>query len=891
MIGRHLGHYEILAKLGEGGMGVVYKARDTHLDRFVAIKVLPRESLADPELKRRFTQEAKAASALNHPAIVTIHDITHADGTDFIAMEYVQGKTLGELIGRKAIGLKDTLTYAIQAAGALAKAHAAGIVHRDLKPSNIMVTDDGLVKILDFGVAKLTTSNDLDGDQWASAQTMTGHDRFQSTAGRIVGTAAYMSPEQAEGKKVDARSDIFSFGAVLYEMATGTRAFRGTSSVLTLAAVVNAEPTPPSQLAKDLPHELERIILRCLRKDPARRVQVMADLVVDLEELRSESSTQIAAAQGPARKRPMRWPMLSAIGIPLAAVGAWALWPKSSAPLPSLTVAPLTALSGDERFATLSPDGNQVAFAWNGEKGDNTDIYVLPIGSGTPLQLTTDPAEDTAPAWSPDGSQIAFVRRQGPRGAVYLTTPPVPNSEQKLTDIRPVALVTNDVTTVSWFANGKLLAVAERDADGQTNGIVVIPIDRREPRRLIWTPVSTGTYHYPTVSPAGSVLGYALCRGIYSCDLHVIELTPELTSKGLPRRLTEQNSRARGIAWTPDGRSLIYGNGAVATSYLWRVPLVGGQPERLELAGDHAQSPAVSSQGGKLAYTRLGLDADIWKFGSNGLPEDFLSSTLDDRNPQFSPDGKKIVFESRRLGMDTQLWVANSDGANPVPLNEGAKGVGGSPRWSPNSRSIVFDGQDRDGRQAIYVVEAEGGRTRLLTTPGNVPSWSRDGNWIYFGSNRAGPVDIWRIPAAGGDAIRITDNGGNVAVESCNNALESPDGKTLYYRKLIVGSGVLFARPVAGGPERQVLDSMPPNILQYFPVEDGIYYVARPDQKLPLAFELRFLNLATAKHETLSRFGARSGTGLTVSPDRKTILYSGTRPSAGDDLMLIRNFR
>ena len=511
MIGRHLGHYEILAKLGEGGMGVVYKARDTHLDRFVAIKVLPPESLADPERKRRFTQEAKAASALNHPAIVTIHDIASADGTDFIAMEYVQGKTLGELIGRKGLRLKDTLTYAIQAAGALAKAHAVGIVHRDLKPSNIMVTDDGLVKILDFGVAKLTTSNDLDGEESSAAPTMTGHDRIETTVGTIVGTAAYMSPEQAEGKKVDARSDIFSFGAVLYEMATGTRAFQGTTPALTLAAVVNAEPAPPSQLAKDLPHELERIILRCLRKDPARRVQVMADLAVDLEELRSDSATEIAAAPGPARTRRLRWLMASAVGVLLAAVGAWALWSKWSAPIPSLTVAPLTALSGDERFSTFSPDGNQVAFAWNGEKGDNTDIYVLPIGSGTPLRLTTDPAEDTAPAWSPDGSQIAFLRRQGDRSAVYLTTPPVPNSEQKLTDIRPVAVV-NHVTTVSWFANGKLLAVAERDADGQSNGIVLIPIDHREPRRLIWTTAATGTYHYPTVSPAGSVLGYALCR-------------------------------------------------------------------------------------------------------------------------------------------------------------------------------------------------------------------------------------------------------------------------------------------------------------------------------------------------------------------------------------------
>jgi serine/threonine protein kinase len=888
MIGRFLGHYEILTKLGEGGMGVVYKARDAHLDRFVAIKVLPPESLADPERKRRFTQEAKAASALNHPGIVTIYDITNADGTDFIAMEYVQGKTLGELIGRKGLRVKDTLTYAIQAAGALAKAHATGIVHRDLKPSNIMVTDDGLVKIVDFGVAKLTVSSDMDDDQRTSAPTMTVKDRLETADGRIVGTVAYMSPEQAEGKRVDARSDIFSFGAVLYEMATGTRAFQGRSPVQTLAAVINAEPTPPSQLAKDLPRELERIILRCLRKDPARRVRGMADLAVDLEELRSESGTQIATTQGPVRKRRMRWPMISAVSILVAVAGAWVLWPKSSAPLPSLTVEPLTTLSGDERSPTFSPDGHQVAFAWNGEKGDNTDIYILPVGSGTPLRLTTDLAEDTAPAWSPDGSQIAFVRRQGGSGAIYLTRPPVPNSEQKLAELGPVA-TSSDVTTVavptvSWFPDGKRLAVAERDADDHMNGIVMIPIDHGQPRRLIWTTVSTGTYRYPAVSPTAGVLGYALCHQAFSCDLHVIELTPELTSKGPPQRLTEHNSMAFGIAWTPDGRSLIYGSGAgIAGSYLWRVPLVGGQPERLELAGDRAVFPAVSSRSGEFAYTRLSTDADIWKFEANGPPERFLSSSLDDRNAQFSPDGKKITFASSRLGKDTQVWVANSDGTNPAPLNEGARGVGGSPRWSPDSRRIVFDGHEPDGQRGIYVVDAEGGPPSLLAHPGGaLPSWSRDGKWIYFGDGtRTGRAEVWRIPAAGGDAIQITDNGGSTP-------LESPDGQTLYYRKI---GGVLFARPVAGGPEQQVLDSMAPGVIQYFPVQDGIYYVARPDEKLPFAFELRLLNLVTGKHETLNRFAARFGGGLSVSPDRKTILYSGTQPSAGDDLMLIRNFR
>ena len=275
MIGRTLGHYEILAKLGEGGMGVVYKAHDSHLIGMSRSKSC-RRTVADAGRRQRFTQEARAASALNHPGIVTIHDIAHADGIDFIAMEYVEGKTLAELIGRRGLSLKDTLTYAIQAAAALAKAHAAGIVHRDLKPSNIMVTDDGLVKILDFGIAKLAQHRATTEPDSARKRETAGAINAQTEAGTIVGTAAYMSPEQAQGQKVDARSDIFSFGAVLYEMATGARAFQAATAALTLSAVVNAEPTPPSELAKDLPRELERIILRCLRKDPARRFQHMA---------------------------------------------------------------------------------------------------------------------------------------------------------------------------------------------------------------------------------------------------------------------------------------------------------------------------------------------------------------------------------------------------------------------------------------------------------------------------------------------------------------------------------------------------------------------------------------------------------------------------------------
>jgi dipeptidyl aminopeptidase/acylaminoacyl peptidase len=281
-----------------------------------------------------------------------------------------------------------------------------------------------------------------------------------------------------------------------------------------------------------------------------------------------------------------------------------------------------------------------------------------------------------------------------------------------------------------------------------------------------------------------------------------------------------------------------------------------------------------------LAYARLGTEADIWRFSPGGQPENFLSSTLDDRNPQFSPDGKKIVFESRRLGKDSQLWIANSDGTSPRPLLEGVKGISGSPRWSSDGRFIVFDGQDQNGQLAVQVVDAEGGLPRVVTKQGYVPSWSRDGKWIYFGSQRTGRGEVWRVPAAGGEPIQITDEGGSFASESA-------DGKTLYYRR----GTALMARPVAGGATRQVLDSLPSLGHQYFPVEDGIYYVARPDPSFPFAFELRFMNSTTGKQTTLSRFAARSGQGLGVSPDRKTILYSGTKPSDGSDLVLIGNFR
>src|SRR5260370_25175567 len=276
MIGRTIAHYQVLETLGEGGMGVVYKARDQQLDRLVAIKVLTKDKAANPERQLRFVQEAKAASALNHPNIVTVYDIGHEDGVDFIVMELVSGRTLDRVIPRGGLKPAELLKYAIPVADALSRAHAAGIVHRDLKPGNIMIDDDGQVKLLDFGLAKLSDLHD------ASDAELTRRESPETEEGRILGTVCYMSPEQAEARRVDGRSDIFSFGSVLYEMATGKRAFMGNSKISTLAAILQGDPRPAAEIHSGVPRDLEKIIQRCLRKDPAWRYQSAADLKISL---------------------------------------------------------------------------------------------------------------------------------------------------------------------------------------------------------------------------------------------------------------------------------------------------------------------------------------------------------------------------------------------------------------------------------------------------------------------------------------------------------------------------------------------------------------------------------------------------------------------------------
>ena len=599
MIGRTLDRYRIEAKLGQGGMGVVYKARDTQLDRVVAIKVLPAEMMTSADRKQRFTQEARAASALNHPNIVTVFDVRSDAGLDFIVMEYVDGRTLDQTILSSGLGVQRSLRYAVQIADALARAHEAGIVHRDLKPSNVIITPDDRVKVLDFGVAKLL---DRGSD---SSETVTRGAPI-TDAGVAVGTAAYMSPEQAEGKKIDARSDVFSFGAVLYEMITGRRSFAGDSQVAILSKVLNEEPPAPGTIVTDLSQDVERTVLRCLRKDPARRFQTMADLKVALDDLLTDSSSTVTTRPIVARPAwPWRWAW--AVVIPAAIAAAYFGWSSFSGQTPpqeSMRAAvPLTSVPGSKRFPSFSPDGNHVTFTWSGPDRKNADIYVQQIGAGTPLRLTTAEAADTAPAWSPDGRSIAFVRDDSDAAQIQeiRMIAPLGGPERKLADIQTSAFLR--AVTLAWCPDSMCLVVTDTRGGDKGDALFVVSTQTGEKRQLTQPGDGILSDNDPAISPDARWLVFRRDVAPFSGQLQLMALGSDLTVRGEARALTTVLLTAYNPKWISNDEIVFSAKGS-----LYRMRTASGAtPERLPV-GEDGQMPTVSRPledgSRRLAYVR-----------------------------------------------------------------------------------------------------------------------------------------------------------------------------------------------------------------------------------------------------------------------------------------------
>ena len=905
MIGQTLGHFEILEKLGEGGMGVVYKAWDAHLDRPVALKLLRRDEGTDHDHHVRFVQEARTASALNHPAIVTVHDIAQHDGVDFIVMEFVAGQTLDRVISRRGLSLNDTIEYGIQIADALAAAHAAGIVHRDLKPSNVIVTEGGRVRILDFGLAKLIDRPALG----ASAEGPTRAHAAQLTAqGMIVGTVAYMSPEQAEGKVVDARTDIFSFGSMLYEMVTGQRAFHGDSPLSTLTAVLREEPKALSHIRADVPQELERVITRCLRKDRGRRWQAMSDIRVALQELKEEADSGVQAAGAAPLSRPRRALMAVAVLSLVVVAGAMGVlvWRNRSAAAtgpasPPFTAIPLTTYPGREQQPTFSPDGNSVAFTWNGETEDNWDIWVKLIGSGSPQRLTSNPAIELSPAWSPDGRSIAFGRVRDDLRVAILVVPSRGGPEREVLETpRSGGLGRGQI--LAWSADSRFLVVATSPSAAEPVVLTAVDVATGATRPITRRSPDFEIDFLPAISPDGRNLAFARQRrGLRTGELYVQTLSSGFEPLGEPRHVAGRRAIYHGVAWSATGRDVIVSSGNSGNVALWRIPLEHPeQLERLSPFGDESRQPAMAAEQGHLAFTRASWDENTYRVtlsGSGqatGAPVRVIGSTRSELNAQFSPDGSRIVFESMRSGTQ-ELWVADQDGRNALQLTSFNGRLGGTPAWSPDGQSIAFDLRNEDGRGDVYVMAARGGApVRLTNHPADdlVPSWSRDGRSIYFGSTRSGRYEIWRMSARGGEPAQVTRRGGTYAKESI-------DGKYLYYGRTGPGTG-LWRVPVTGGEEVEVV----PRLASYgnFAVaSDGLYFEARlpgnplghtpdftPFTRLEAAID--YFSFATGRISRVLALDRHAGHGFDLSPDKRTLMFA-QMDSFTEDLMLVENFR
>jgi eukaryotic-like serine/threonine-protein kinase len=845
MIDQTVSHYRVIEKLGGGGMGVVYRAEDTKLRRAVAIKVLPPELTRDEEAKQRFMLEAQAASALDHPNICTIHEIDETpDGQLFLVMAYYAGETLKKKIERGPLPLDEALDYAIQIAQGLVKAHGAGIIHRDLKPANALVTSDGLVKIVDFGLAKLV-----------------GHSGMTRT-GMTLGTLAYMSPEQTLGRPLDARSDIWSLGVLLYEMVAGQIPFRGDHEFAVANAIASRPPAPLTSVRTGVPLELERVVTRALEKAPADRHQTAADLLSELRRIKRASESQYVTAAGPPApttrsllQRPLaRWAMAAAIAVPvIGLIVYWAAQPRElTAQVPRLAnpiqVASSTAA---EILPAWSPDGRMLAYTSN--QGGNPDIWIAQVGGGPPINRTADSNRaEGAARWSPDGRQILFgsavlgsivfggLDREPPG---WFVMPSLAGTARRIAE-------PGYQSTATWSPDGLEVAYPRRDAgtewleirslrDGTTrrvalpgrkgngrldttwspDGRFVAYIDARNYTLQVsqlWVlrlgdgkafPLSDGRMSEwsPSWAPDSRILYFSSNRGGLR-DLW----RQRIADDGSPSGAAEQISTGLemlNVSVSADGRRVAFDKGQNVGN-LWRVPLL---PDRAAVWADakqltfdkaYVEFVDLSPDGHRLAISsdRTG-NPDLWILPAEG--GDMQQLTTDptpDWAPAWSPDGTEIAFYAYRSG-NREVWVQPLGGGPARQLTRGdVESL--TPRWSPNGKWLAFMSR-LEGSLDVWVVPAAGGKARPIVgdpawTDGN-PEWTRDGQSIVFVSNRSGQGRLWRISAQGGEVQPVTQGPGAFPISS-------PDGGWIYFFSARGGSRQIWRVSADGKTERPVTD-------------------------------------------------------------------------------------
>jgi len=808
--GTKLGRYEIRSRIGAGGMGEVFLAQDPGLDRKVALKLLPEELASNPLNMQRFVQEAKAASALNHPNILTIYEIGAEPGTHYIATEFIEGETLRRRMNTDPLTMSEAIDIALQVASALSTAHAAGIIHRDIKPENVMIRNDGIVKVLDFGLAKLTDrwrAAEVDADAATQAMALT-------QPGVVVGTTAYMSPEQTRALDIDTRTDIWSLGVLLFEMITGRTPFKGETASDTSAAILKTDPPPLSQYLTDTPFELERIVKKALQKDREERYQVVKDLQLDLKSLKREldlgstlersaqsqrqliSSAEAATTVGASPNASTRSSVLSQLGpgqphwfwialvllVPTLAFTGWFIYQRrKGTPLQfaNLTVTQLVSRKNDlgeptTSHARFSPDGKFVAYA--AAKGPGSTIWLKQVGSGEPFSNATEQA--TSPVWSPDGQQIAFLSKRDAQVGIWTMA---------AFGGAPTLLKTLENPSqglVSWSRQGQIYFTMQGNLyalDLRTQQIVqVTKFDPATPRD-----------RYFGVSPDDHLIAFS----DFKDNQRDIFVMPK--SGGEPARVTNDKAEDTKLAWTPDSENIVYSSKRNGIKQICLGYVDAREPVQLTVNDNNSEVLDVSPDGTRILYVTFRDDSDVWGVNLDQLKEvQVTADTGIELWPDASADNRTVSFQTTQSTSAATLvngiLLTRTVGSDAPPVRLTADGF--APRWSPDGKQIAFLRSSNTGMN-LWTVSGGGGDEKPVTTGGIVfggftllpynraqtqdYQWTADGRRLVYSSRDSGVANVWQAPVDGSRPTQLSDN--TNANLHFFNPLLSPDGSRVVW--------------------------------------------------------------------------------------------------------------